>query len=236
MVTAQAILDELKPMGSVSYKKVMMKHGVQEPFYGVKIGDMQKIVKRIKKDYQLALDLYDTGVYDAMYLAGLLADDAKMTKKDLKHWVAKAYCRSLAGWTVPWVAAGSPFGWEMAMEWIDAKKPLTAMAGWGTLGSIASVTPDEQLDLAMLRKLLTRVEKSILKESDLVRYQMNSFLISAGVYVTPLTETVVAIAEKLGPITADLGDNDCSVPYAPDYIEKVSKRGPLGKKRKTAKC
>ena len=29
-------------------------YGVKEPCFGVKIGDMQKIVKRIKKDNQLA--------------------------------------------------------------------------------------------------------------------------------------------------------------------------------------
>ena len=69
---------------------MMFNHGVKEPIFGVKIEDMKKIQKRIKKDYQLALDLYDTGIYDAMYLAGLIADDAKMTKKDLQHWVDKA--------------------------------------------------------------------------------------------------------------------------------------------------
>ena len=50
---------------------------------------LKKIQKRVKKDYRLALDLYDTGIYDAMYLAGLIADDAKMTKKDLERWVNK---------------------------------------------------------------------------------------------------------------------------------------------------
>ena len=37
-------------------------------------------------------------------------------------------------------------------------------------------------------------------------------------------------------ITADLGDNDCQVPFAPDYIRKVQQRGSIGKKRKAAKC
>src|SRR5947209_7953223 len=50
-----------------------MKHGAREPFFGVKIEDLKKIQKRIKKDYQLALDLYATGISDAMYLAGLIA-------------------------------------------------------------------------------------------------------------------------------------------------------------------
>ncbi len=90
-MTAKEILAELKKLGSASTKKTLMKnHGMKEPFFGVKIGDMKKIQKRIKKDYHLVLDLYDTGNYDAMYLAGLIADDARMTKKDLRCWVKNA--------------------------------------------------------------------------------------------------------------------------------------------------
>src|SRR6187399_995836 len=132
-MTAKEILEEIKPLGSDSYKRVMIKHGVKEPFFGVKISELQKIVKRIKKDYQLALDLYDTGNYDAMYLAGLIADDAKMTKKDLQNWIAKAYCGAIAGSIVPWVAAGSPHGHEVALEWIESKEEIVATAGWNTL-------------------------------------------------------------------------------------------------------
>jgi len=69
-----------------------MNHGAQEPCLGVKIEDMKKIQKRVKVDYQLALDLYDTGIADAMYLAGLIADDARMSKKDLQRWV-EGLCR-----------------------------------------------------------------------------------------------------------------------------------------------
>lgn len=235
-MTAQEILNELKPLGSESYKRVIFKHGVADPCWGVKIGDMQKIVKRIKKDYKLALELYDSGIYDAMYLAGLIADDAKMTRKDLLHWLKGAYCRPLAGWTVAWVAAGSPHGWDLALEWIESKETLTAVAGWATLASIVSVKPDTELDLAALKKLVTRVQKGIHKETDEVRYHMNAFLISLGSYVEPLKDVVLIAAEKIGPVTADLGDNDCKTPGIAEYISKVEKRGAIGKKRKTAKC
>ena len=120
-MTAQDILDELRPLGRDSYKRVIFRHGVREPCFGVKISDLQAIVKRIRKDYRLALELYATGNYDAMYLAGLIADDARMTKEDLRGWVAGAYCRGLCGATVAWVAAGSPHGWELGREWIDAE-------------------------------------------------------------------------------------------------------------------
>ncbi len=235
-MTANEILEEIKPLGSDSYKRVMFNHGVKEPCFGVKISDLQKIVKRIKMDYQLALDLYDTGVYDAMYLAGLIADDMRMTKENLQHWVELAYCQGLCSATVAWVAAGSRHGWEMGREWIDSDRILTAVAGWATLGSLLSTKPDAQLDMAALEGLLQRVQKTIHETSDLVRYQMNSFVIAVGSYVLPLSATAIQTAEQIGPVMADLGNNSCQVPFAPEYIRKVEIRGSLGKKRKTAKC
>ena len=237
-MTAKEILAELKPLGSESYKRVMSKHGVKEPFFGVKISDLQKIRKRIKKDYQLALDLYDTRNYDAMYLAGLIADDAQMTTKDLQRWItlANATHAPLASSTVPWVAAGSPHGWELALEWIDSAKSITASAGWATLGSLVSTKDDSELDLPKLKQLLERVRKSIHQAPDDVRYQMNFFVIAVGSYVQSLTATALQIAEKIGPVTADMGDTSCEVPSAGNYIRKVEARGAIGKKRKMAKC
>ena len=103
-MTAQEIVGEIKPLGTDGYKKILLNHGVKEPCFGVKIADLKKIQKRVKKDYQLALDLYDTGIYDAMYLAGLIADDVRMTKKDLQRWVKSAYGAALET-TVASVAA-----------------------------------------------------------------------------------------------------------------------------------
>ena len=236
-MTAVTILAELKPLGRESYKRVLVNnHGVKAPCFGVAISELKKFQKRIKKDYRLALELYDTGNYDAMYLAGLIADDARMTKKDLQRWVEKAYGGGLPGTTVPTVAAGSPHGHEMALAWIESAKPLVASAGWATLSCLVALKDDAELDLAELKRLLKRVQKQIHQAPDLVRYQMNGFVISVGCYVAPLTEPALQISEKIGPVTADLGNNSCQVPSAPDYIRKVQQRGTIGKKRKSVKC
>ena len=234
-MTAKDILAELKPLGRDSYKKVMLNHGVPEPFFGVKIEDLKKIQKRTGTDYQLALDLYDTGNYDAMYLAGLIADDTRMTKKDLQRWIGKA-CEPLAGWTVPWVAAGSPHGRAIALEWIESDKEIMAKAGWGTLSSLVSIKPDAELDLAELKELLQRVQRAIHQAPNAVRYAMNGFVIAVGSYVKALTDFAKQTGEKIGVVTVDMGNTACQVPFAPDYIRKVEKRGTIGKKRKSAKC
>lgn len=236
-MTAQEILEELRPLGSESYKRVMMKnHGVEEPCFGVKISELQKIRKRIGTDYQLALDLYDTGNYDAMYLAGLIADDARMSRADLRRWVEKAYAGSLPGYTVPWVAAESRHGREMALEWIESDQPRIALAGWSTLSCLAVLKPDTELDLAEWKALLRRVKSSIHAAPDLARSGMNGFVIAAGSGIAALTAEALRTAGEIGPVTADLGNNACELPFAPDAIRKVAAKGWIGKKRKTVKC
>src|ERR1044071_1273663 len=118
-MTAAEIVQQLTPLGSENIKKVLLKHGIKEPVLGVKVEELKKIQKRIKKDYQLALDLYDTGIYDAMYLAGLIADAGRMTKDDLRGWLRKTKCDALCGYAVAWVAAESRYGHELALEWIE---------------------------------------------------------------------------------------------------------------------
>jgi 3-methyladenine DNA glycosylase AlkD len=235
-MTAKQILEELKPLGRENTKKVLRNHGVTEPFFGVKIGDLKKFEKRFKRDNRLALELYETGNYDAMYLAGLIADDAKMTKKDLRRWAAKAYCGPLAGSTVPAVAAGSLHGRELALEWIDSKQELVAEVGWMTLASLVSIKADTDLDLPEIKQLVQRVQKTIHQQPDKVRYAMNSFVIAVGSYVESLTAFAMEAGEKIGEVSVDMGNTACAVPYSPDYIRKVQQRGAIGKKRKSAKC
>jgi 3-methyladenine DNA glycosylase AlkD len=235
-MTAEEVVEQLKRLGTDAYKKVLLKHGIQEPVFGVKIEELKKIQKRIKKDYRLALDLYDTGIYDAMYLAGLIADDPKMTKKDLRHWVEKANCSTLCGYTVAWVAAESAHGRELALEWIESKKENLAACGWSTLSGLVAIRDDSELNMTELRQLLQRVQKSIHQQQNRVRYVMNGFVIAVGSYVKSLTDAALETAAQIGSVSVDMGDTACKVPSATEYIQKVQKRGAIGKKRKTVKC
>ena len=89
-MTCQQILTELEQLGTESTKRTFLRHGAKEPLYGVKVEDLKKIQKKVKKNYELSLELYNSGNSDACYLAGLIADETKMTKQDLQHWAANA--------------------------------------------------------------------------------------------------------------------------------------------------
>ncbi|MCA8987834.1 MAG: DNA alkylation repair protein [Planctomycetaceae bacterium] len=235
-MTIPEILEQLNEWGEASYKRILMNHGAVEPVLGVKISELKKIQKQVKQDYQLALELFETGIYDAQYLAGLIADDARMTKKDLNHWLAKSNSPAISSSVVSWVAAESPHGMELALKWITSKKEMNAQAGWTTLSCLVALKKDDELDLEKIKALLQQVEQTIHQQHGLVRYSMNTFVISVGCYISSLTADAMKTAKKIGTVTADMGNTACKVPEAVEYIEKVKKRGAIGKKRKTVKC
>ena len=234
-MTANEIVAELKKFATAQTKKTWMTHGAQEPCFGVKVEDMKKIQKRVKMDYQLALDLYDTRIADAMYLAGLIADDAKMTRKDLQKWLDNATWGMVAEFTVPWVASGSPHGREMALKWMESKDETIASAGWQTYSSLVAIKEDADLDLAEIKSLLARVAKSIHQQPNRVKYVMNSFVIAVACHVKPLHKLAIETANKIGKVSVELV-GACKIPFAPDYIKKFQARSPIGKKRKSPKC
>lgn len=235
-MTKEEVLKELESMGSESIKKIHQNHGVKEPLFGVKIGDMKTIVKKIKKDHELSLELFNTGNNDAMYLAGLIADEKKITKKDLEDWVKKAKSTMISEYTVAWIAAESKYGYELAQKWIKSTNELIAISGWSTLANLVSIKPDEELDIEALDKLLDYVGDNIHEAPNYVRYTMNSFVISAASYVPVLTKKALKIAEKIGKVHVEMGGTACKVPLATDYIRKIIDAGRVGKKRKMARC
>lgn len=235
-MTLQAIMTELQAKGDEGVKKIFLKHGIKEPLFGVKVEYLKAIQKKIKKDYQLAKDLYATGNADAMYLAGLIADEDKMTKKDLSLWVKQATSTNISEYTVPWIAAESHFGYELAVEWIDSKTEHIAAAGWSTLSSVMSIKPDNELDIAALKKLLQRVEKEIHSVSDRVRSKMNGFVIAVGTFVPALTDNAINASKKIGAVKVNTDGTACKIPDAALYINKAKDKGALGKKKKMARC
>jgi 3-methyladenine DNA glycosylase AlkD len=235
-MTRDEVMLALSKFGNEQTKKVLVNHGAREPFFGVKVGDLKTLVKKIKKDHSLALELYRTGNSDAMYLAGLIADEKRITRDELQEWVKAAYWYLLYEYTVPWLAAESPYGWDLGLEWIESPEEGTAAAGWATFSSVVSIKPDAELDLDKLSSLLDQVSVSIHQSQNRVRYTMNGFVIAVGSYVPALTGKASDVAEAIGKVSVDMGGTACKVPLATTYIQKVEDKGYIGRKRKVARC
>ncbi|MBC8065029.1 MAG: DNA alkylation repair protein [Chlorobia bacterium] len=230
------VMAALEAKGSESIKRLLMKHGAKEPFFGVKIGDMKPIAKKLKGEQALALELFATGNGDAQYLAGVIADGRQMTAGQLQTWADTATWAMSSMTAVPWVASEHPEGFNLAIKWIESKNEEVARAGWNTLSALAATIPDADLPVARFGKLLDRMAREMPKATEGVRYAMNNFIISCGTYIAPLGARAIATARKLGKVEIDMGDTDCKVPDAESYIIKSRRGAAVAPKRKTVRC
>jgi 3-methyladenine DNA glycosylase AlkD len=229
---------ELKKKGAENRRTMYARHGMaKELVLGVSVADLKMIAKTIKGQQALACDLYKTGIMEAMYLAGLVANGSRMTSAQLDGWVAGgSKLQMISEYTVPWVAADSPHARDLALKWIKSKPEHVASSGWCTYSGLAATRDDKDLDLPEIEDLLNKIVKGIKVAQNRVRHTMNNFVIAVGTYVVPLSSEAMAAAKAIGEVSVDMGKTECKVPLAVESIQKAMHAGKAGKKRKTMRC
>ncbi len=235
MELAEVML-ELESLATAQTKKIYQAHGVHDPHFGVPTMSMRPLAKRIKKDQALAEALYATGNYDAMYLAGMIADPKAMTEVDFDRWMDAAYFFMISDYVVSVTLAETDFAQAVADRWIESGEELRMSAGWACYEWLLGSRPDAEFDPDKLSAMLETVASTIHDAPNRTRYSMNGFLIAVGVSYLPLHEQAVQTAERVGEVKVTTGKGKCSVPLATESIQKAADKGRLGFKRKNVRC
>lgn len=235
-MTLDDVMTTLASKGSASTKKIFLRHGAKEPFFGVKVADLKVLQKAIKGEQALALRLFATGNGDAQYLAGLVADGAKMTPAQLDRWARTASWCMISRFCVPWVASENPEGFALASKWTTSTEELVAVAGWSTLAALVTIRDDADLPVRAFKALLSRVPREISRAPDETRLSMNQFVIACGTYSPALGAQAVTAARSMGKVEADMGETSCEVPDAEGMILRQRKGASAAPRRKTVRC
>lgn len=231
------IMAFLESKGSDQTKKIFKNHGAKGDFFGVKVGDLKIIQKKVKTDHQLAQDLFATNNADAQYLAGLIADPKLFTKEQFERWVENATWYMVSEYSLAWNLAESPFCMEICKDWLNDKNEQKRAVAWASISSRLAITPNEELDFDFHKELLKRVEDTIHAESaDRVRYCMNGYVIALGGATPELTEICKETGDRIGTIKVNMGKTACKVPVPRPYLTNMESRDRIGRKKKTCKC
>ena len=96
--------------------------------------DLKPLVKKIGRNHDVALGLWDSGVHDARVVATMIAEPEKMTRGDVERWLSDCtnyvITEAVAG-----VASKMPDGLEIARSWIEQGGEWTTTAGWSVVAS-----------------------------------------------------------------------------------------------------
>ncbi|MDF2538516.1 MAG: hypothetical protein K0S76_1537 [Herbinix sp.] len=230
------IMSELEALGTERTKKYYVGQGAKEPLFGVATGAMKPIAKKVKNNQQLAEELYATGNFDAMYLAGMIADTKKMTPADFDRWIGKAYFHMISDFIVAVTLAETDFSQEVADKFIASEEELVKSAGWSCYEWLIGSRKDTEFDSSKLLSMLETVEKQIHSQPNRTRYAMNGFVVAVGISYIPLHEEALRTAERIGNVSIITGKGVCNAVSAFESIKSETDKGRLGFKRKNVRC
>jgi hypothetical protein len=194
------ILDELKSLGTERTKRIYLGNGAKEPVFGVSINAMKPIFKRIKHNQPLSEQLYATGNYDAMYLAGMIAEPKKMTEEDFYRWIEGAYFYMISDFIVAVTLSETDIAFTVADGFIDSGKELTMSAGWSCYEWLLGTRKDSEFDKEKLLAMLYRVRDTIHNQPNRTKYAMNNFIMAVGISYLPLHEEAMKVAQEVGEV------------------------------------
>jgi 3-methyladenine DNA glycosylase AlkD len=81
------ILDEIRANGSERNREGMARFGIDASnAYGVSVAWLRKLAKRIGKDHDIALALWDSKVHEARILASIVDEPKKVTLAQMERW------------------------------------------------------------------------------------------------------------------------------------------------------
>ncbi|MBE2267777.1 MAG: DNA alkylation repair protein [Anaerolinea sp.] len=212
------VMQALEANGTEQNRKIYKRHGVEEALFGVSTANVKVLQKKIKKDHALAVQLWESGNYDARVLASMIIDPAQITEAQIDRWIGevKGYPTTdyLAG-----IVAKTPFALKKMAAWTQSDDEWIGYAGWGLLSRIAY--DDTALPDSFFEPYLHRIEAEIHTAKNRVRHGMNGVLIALGVRSDGLRPQAEGVAGRVGKVVVDHGQTDCVTPDALQYMRKI---------------
>jgi 3-methyladenine DNA glycosylase AlkD len=219
-MTVKEILKQLKSLGDEKVRAQNTKRGAGENQFGVKLGDIRVLAKKLKTNHELALALWDTGNLDAQFLATLLMKPTALSADELEKLVRSVTFAWVADWLHSYVVKEHADKETLRKKWMTSDDRWAARAGWQLTAGRVAKSPDG-LDL---KALLDRIEKEMASAAPEVQWTMNCCLAEIGIHNPKLRKRAIAIGEKLGIYRDYPVSKGCTSPFAPIWIDFMVKR------------
>ncbi|QNR82996.1 DNA alkylation repair protein [Pedobacter riviphilus] len=213
-------LSKLESLGEEKVRAMHIKNGARENIFGVKMGNIRAIAKKIKTDHELALKLWETENIDARLLAILILKPKALSAAEIEQMVYSENFTWAADWFYNYIVKEYPDKEQFREKWMNSENVMLARAGWSLTSGRITREP-EGIDIP---RILDRIEKEMPKVAPEIQWTMNTALAQIGINHPDYRERALAIGEKLGIYRDYPVSKGCTSPFAPIWINEMVSR------------
>lgn len=190
------LLSWLRRRGTKRNRDGMARYGIVAPkVFGVSMATMKPLAKRLGRDHDLALALWETGWYEARILTSFIDEPHRVTAAQMNRWV-----RDFDNWAVCdsvcfHLFDKSPFAWKKIEQWSTRREEFVKRASFALLASMA-LHDRTAPDLLFVRSLES-IERESTDERNFVKKGVSWALRGIGARNIALNRQALTLAERL---------------------------------------
>ncbi len=191
------IVDKIKSLKNPKNIAGMRRFGIRPKaqVYGVSMPDIRRMAKEIKKDHELALALFKSGVHEAKILATIIAEHEKLTEKEVDEWV-----KLFDSWDIVDQCCMNLF-WQSKicrkniLEWTKSQEEFIRRTAF-SLMAVLAVKNKEMKDADFL-KFFPLIKKYATDERNFVKKSVNWALRQIGKRNMALNKEAIKLSQEI---------------------------------------
>jgi 3-methyladenine DNA glycosylase AlkD len=192
--TLIALLEDLGNPETVEFKR--KKYGIfASNCLGIYQKELKSLAKQIGPDNELALQLYDTGIYEAKLLVPRIYDPRAISKLQMNTWsrefenweICDSYCMGFF--------TKSDYAIDKAVDWSVSNKEFVKRAGFAIMAAYGFA--NKNADNTVFEKFLKLVEREATDDRIYVKKAVNWALRSIGKRNVDLQHSAIDSAVRI---------------------------------------
>ena len=138
MGSAENILSRLREKADSANLEGMKRYGMTtDNRIGVSVADMRLIVKSIRKNHDLALELWRTGLTEGKIVASMLDEPEKLTVDQMEEWAMGFNSWDVCDQVCMNLFEKSPLAWTKIVEWSEREETFVKRAAFALIACLA---------------------------------------------------------------------------------------------------
>jgi len=226
-MSLQEVLDQFEQVKSEQIATVLGRRNPGVNAWGVRFGDLEKIVRKIKRDSNLARELWRTGILEARSLALKIVDPADLTEAEIDRWVEVLDYPYLAD-ALAGVVYQTPWAMAKMTAWTRRDEEFVRRAGFSLVYN-AAADPTNLFPDADFLTYLDQIRTEIHGSPNWSREMMNLVPIAIGKHNHALFQPALDAARAYGKVSVFHGDKtNCKIWDAVEAIQDPKVKSKAG--------
>ena len=192
----EKVMKQLKSMGDPKNIEGMGRFGIKtDNNLGVSVTTIRNYAKKIGKNHELAVNLWESGIRDARMVAACIEDPNTVSEEQVDKWV-----RDLDSWDICDHCCGhffdqTPFAYKKVREWTKSNELFVKRAGFSLIAWLA--VHDKKKNDSEFESFLKIIKRESTDERNYVKKAVNWALRQIGKRNYKMNKKALSISKEI---------------------------------------